>query len=237
MSDLRLISWNVNGVRAVVKKDFDKILKKLNPDVLCLQETKAQDDQVQEALAEIKGYHIYSFSAEKKGYSGTAILSKVKPINVTMGLGKKEHDNEGRVLCAEYDDHFVVTVYVPNSQNELKRIDYREKWDKAFAAYLKKLDKQKPVLVCGDFNVCHQAIDLARPKPNYNKTPGYTQREIDGIEYYNDGDWVEGCTALVECDDGKMDILHWADEISARKARRKPILAVERISEDVEAVI
>jgi exodeoxyribonuclease-3 len=196
MANLRLISWNVNGVRAVVKKDFDKILKKLDADVICLQETKAQDDQVQEALAEIKGYHVYSFSAEKKGYSGTAILSKVKPINVTIGIGKKEHDNEGRVLCAEYDDCFVVTVYVPNAQNELKRIDYREKWDKDFAAYLKKLDAQKPVLVCGDFNVCHQAIDLARPKPNYNKSAGYTQREIDGMSRFLKNGMVDTFRAL-----------------------------------------
>lgn len=196
MANLRLLSWNVNGVRAVVKKDFDKILDDLDPDVLCLQETKAQDDQVQEALAEIKGYHVYSFSAERKGYSGTAILSKTKPLNVTAGIGKKMHDDEGRVLCAEYDDYFIVTVYVPNSGNELKRIDYREKWDKAFASYLKKLDSEKPVLVCGDFNVCHQAIDLARPKPNYNKSAGYTQREIDGMSRFLKNGMVDTFRAM-----------------------------------------
>lgn len=186
---MKIISWNVNGVRAVAKKSFFSSLKTLNPDVMCLQETKAQDDQVQEALTEIKDdYHIYSNSAEKKGYSGVAILSKQKPIKVTADIGIAEHDTEGRVLTAEFDTFFLVTVYVPNSGSELKRLGYRQTWDKDFLAFLKNLEKTKPVVVCGDLNVAHTAIDLARPKPNYNKSAGYMQEEIDGLDaYVNNG--------------------------------------------------
>lgn len=178
---MRIISWNVNGVRAVMKKDFDKKLKKMDPDVICLQETKAQDDQVQEAVAPINGYHVYSNSAVRKGYSGTAILSKEEPIKVWPDIGAKVHDQEGRVLTAEFREFFLVTVYVPNSGNELVRLDYRTKWDRAFKSFLKKLDADKPVIVCGDLNVAHTEMDIARPKANYNKTAGYTQKEIDGM--------------------------------------------------------
>ena len=181
---MKIISWNVNGIRAGVKKGFGDRLAEMNPDVICLQETKAQDDQVAEALSEIEGYHLYSNSAVKKGYSGTAILSKQKPIQVQADMGVKLHDQEGRILMAEYEDFYLITVYVPNSGNELVRLPYRQKWDKAFATYLKKLDAVKPVLVCGDLNVCHEPIDLARPKPNYNKSAGYTQAEIDGFKRF-----------------------------------------------------
>lgn len=188
---MKLVSWNVNGIRASMKKDFVESLNALDCDVLCLQETKAQDDQVQEALAEIEGYHIYSNSAVKKGYSGTAILSKKKPISVTSDIGIEEHDQEGRVLCAEYKNFYLVTVYVPNSGSELKRLAYRQTWDAAFLKYLKKLEKEKPVLVCGDLNVAHKDIDLARAKPNYNKSAGYMQEEIDGLDNYVNAGFVD----------------------------------------------
>jgi exodeoxyribonuclease III len=188
---MKLISWNVNGLRAVAQKDFFKDLKLMNPDILCLQETKAQDDQVAEALQPANGYYIYSNSAEKKGYSGTAILSKLKPINVSKNIGIAEHDTEGRVLCLEYEKFFMVDVYVPNSGNDLKRLDYRQEWDKAFFDYLKNLEKTKPVVVCGDFNVAHKPIDIARPKANYNKSAGFMQEEIDGMDRYTSGGLVD----------------------------------------------
>ena len=181
---MKLYSWNVNGIRAVVKKDFGEILKALDPDVLGLQETKAQDDQVREALFGLDGtagYEVYSSSAVKKGYSGTAILTKITPLSVTAGIGVEELDQEGRVLCAEFDTFFFVTVYTPNSSSGLKRMPFRKQWDQAFLEYIQRLDAQKPVVVTGDLNVAHNAIDLARPDANYNKTPGYTQDEIDGM--------------------------------------------------------
>lgn len=181
---MKLISWNVNGVRAVTKKNFFEDFKTMDADVLCLQETKAQDDQVQEALASLEGYHVYSNSAVKKGYSGTAIISKKEPISVSSDIGITEHDTEGRVLCAEYEDFYLVDVYVPNSGSELKRLSYRKTWDIAFCDYLKNLEETKPVIVCGDFNVCHRPIDLARPKPNYNKSAGFMQEEIDGMDRF-----------------------------------------------------
>ena len=178
---MKLSSWNVNGIRAVIKKGFIESLKALDTDVLCLQETKAQDNQVSEVLKEIKGYWIYSNSAIKKGYSGTAIISKTEPIKVTKGIGIEEFDSEGRTLTAEFKKFILVTVYTPNSQNGLKRIEYRKSWDKAFQDYIIKLNKIKPVIVCGDLNVAHQAIDIKNDKSNYNKTSGYTQIEIDGL--------------------------------------------------------
>jgi exodeoxyribonuclease III len=188
---MKLISWNVNGIRAVVKKDFGELVKSLNPDVLCLQETKAQDDQVLEALADLNGYNIYCNSADKKGYSGTAILTKTKPLLVTKDINIAEHDTEGRVLCAEYSDYYLVTVYVPNSGSELKRLGYRQTWDLAFCAYLQNLEKTKPVIVCGDLNVAYQPIDLARPKENFNKSAGYMQEEIDGFDLFIKAGFVD----------------------------------------------
>ncbi|KJS06333.1 MAG: exodeoxyribonuclease III [Flavobacteriales bacterium BRH_c54] len=181
---MKLISWNVNGIRAIVKKNFFEFIDEYQPNVLCLQETKAQDDQVQEALAELKGYHIYSNSAEKKGYSGTAILTKKEPINVFFDINQTEHDKEGRVTTAEFDDFYLVTVYVPNSKTDLSRLDDRQNWDAHFLNFLKELESKKPVIVCGDFNVAHKAIDLARPAANYNKSAGYTQQEIDGMSNF-----------------------------------------------------
>jgi exodeoxyribonuclease-3 len=188
---MRIISWNVNGIRAVAKKNFFDDVLIMAPDILCLQETKAQDEQVAETLATISDYHIFSNSAEKKGYSGTAILSKTEPLSVSCNIGITSHDTEGRVLCLEYENFFLVNVYVPNSGSELKRLNYRQDWDLAFFDYLKNLEKRKPVIVCGDFNVAHKAIDLTHPKPNYNKTAGYMQEEIDGMDRFTQNGLVD----------------------------------------------
>lgn len=184
---MKLISWNVNGIRAIAQKNFFEDFKSLNPDILCLQETKAQDDQVADTLAKIEGYYIYSNSANRKGYSGTAILSKTQPLSVTYDIDVADHDAEGRVICAEYELFFLVNVYVPNSGSDLRRLAYRQLWDLAFFSYLKKLEEIKPVIVCGDFNVAHKAIDLARPKANYNKSAGFMQEEIDGMDRFAAG--------------------------------------------------
>ncbi len=179
---MRLVSWNVNGIRAVMKKNFLASLEAMRCDVLCLQETKAQDKQVAEALAGINGFHLYSNSAVKKGYSGTAVLTSREPLSVRYDTGIEKHDQEGRVIALEFAQFFLVTVYTPNSGSELKRLAYRQTWDADFLAYLKTLEKEKPLIVCGDLNVAHQPIDLARPKANYNKSAGYMQEEIDGMD-------------------------------------------------------
>ncbi|AFL79736.1 exodeoxyribonuclease III [Aequorivita sublithincola DSM 14238] len=185
---MKIISWNVNGVRAITKKDFFDDISKMDPDVLCLQETKAQNEEVEEALSEMTDYHQYYNSAERKGYSGVAILSKKEPISVTYDMGIAEHDTEGRVICAEYDTFYLVNVYVPNSGQKLERLDYRKGWDTDFHNYLKNIEKTKSVILCGDLNVAHQAIDLKNDKANYNKTAGYTQIEIDGMDnFLNEG--------------------------------------------------
>jgi exodeoxyribonuclease-3 len=175
------MSWNVNGLRAVAKKGFTDQIEALAPDVLGLQETKAQDDQVREALFGWDTYELFSSSAVKKGYSGTAVLTKVAPLHVQAGLGVADLDQEGRVLRLEFPDFHFVTVYTPNASSGLKRLPFRGEWDAAFRDYLKELDADKPVVCCGDLNVAHAPIDLARPDANYNKTPGYTQQEIDGM--------------------------------------------------------
>lgn len=182
---MKIISFNVNGIRAITQKSFIEDMTMLNPDVICLQETKASADQVKETLDKLEGYYIYANEAEKKGYSGTAIITKIKPISVVNDMGMADHDNEGRIICAEYEIFFLVTVYVPNSGSELARLSYRQTWDKDFLAYLKGLEQKKPVIVCGDFNVAHQAIDLKNPKPNYNKSAGYMQEEIDGMDNFH----------------------------------------------------
>ncbi len=179
---MRLVSWNVNGIRAVMKKNFPDSLQRMKTDILCLQETKAQDDQVLEALDSIDGYYIYKNSAVKKGYSGTAILTKTEPLAVRYDMGIEEHDQEGRIIAAEYDEYILVTVYTPNSGSELKRLAYRQKWDADFLLYIQELEKQKPLIVCGDLNVAHKEIDLARPQANYNRSAGYMQEEIDGMD-------------------------------------------------------
>jgi exodeoxyribonuclease-3 len=189
---MKLVSWNVNGVRAIMKKDFVKSVKALAPDVLCLQETKASSEQSKIALELLDGYHVAANGSKaRQGYSGTAILSRQKPVSLTYDMGIEAHDQEGRVITAEFDDYFMVNVYVPNSGNELVRLDYRAQWDVDFRSYLKNLETRKPVIVCGDFNVAHQPIDIARPKANYNKSAGYTQKEIDGFTGFVDSGFVD----------------------------------------------
>lgn len=181
---MKILSFNVNGIRAVVGKNFIADMQAQAPDVICLQETKATPEQVAAAVAPLSDYQVYANSAERKGYSGTAILTKVAPLSLTYDIGMPDHDAEGRVICAEFTNFYLVTVYVPNSGSELLRLDYRQTWDAAFLNYLKNLEASKPVVVCGDFNVAHQAIDLARPKENYNKAAGYMQAEIDGMNAF-----------------------------------------------------
>lgn len=192
----KIVSWNVNGIRAGVKKGFIDKVNDMSADIICLQETKAQDDQVLEALNDLTGYEIIVSSAEKKGYSGTAILTKEKPITVSYGLNIPHHDNEGRLIVAEYSNFYLATTYVPNSKGDLSRLDERVEWDKALLAHLKKLEKTKPVIICGDFNVCHKDIDLARPKANYNKSAGYTQREIDGMDNFTSNGFLDSFRLL-----------------------------------------
>ncbi|MBQ1677067.1 MAG: exodeoxyribonuclease III [Bacteroidaceae bacterium] len=170
---MKFISWNVNGLRACITKGFEDIFKELDADFFCLQETKMQAGQCDFSP---EGYEAFFNYADKKGYSGTAIFSKHKPLSVTNGIGIDEHDHEGRVITLEMPDFFLVTVYTPNSQDELKRLDYRMRWEDDFQAYLKKLDAQKPVIVCGDMNVAHQEIDIKNPKTN-RRNAGFTDEE------------------------------------------------------------
>jgi exodeoxyribonuclease-3 len=175
---MKLISWNVNGLRAVLKKNFLEFLAAEKPDVLCLQETKCMPDQVEQLWP--ASYTTFWNSAVKKGYSGTAIFTKERPLKVTPHIGITEHDNEGRVQTAEYTDFFLVNVYTPNSKRELERLPYRQIWDKDFLAYLKKLERKKPVIFCGDLNVAHTEIDLANPKANV-RNHGFTVEERNGF--------------------------------------------------------
>ena len=188
---MKIISFNVNGIRAIVSKNFIQDMQTISPDVICLQETKADAEQVAIAVAGLSGYHVFANAADKKGYSGTAILSKVAPLSIQYDMGIDEHDHEGRIVKAEFDDFFLVCVYVPNSGSELARLPYRQQWDADFLAYLKNCEKTKPVIICGDLNVAHQAIDLARPKENYNKAAGYMQEEIDGLNRFVDAGLVD----------------------------------------------
>ncbi|MBQ7317686.1 MAG: exodeoxyribonuclease III, partial [Phascolarctobacterium sp.] len=170
---MKLISWNVNGLRACMNKGFEDFLRAADADAFCVQETKMQREQ---AAFVFDGYEEYWNSAEKKGYSGTAIFSKTKPLNVTYGIGIEEHDKEGRVITAEYEGFYLVTVYTPNSQRELARLDYRMVWEDAFLAYILELDKKKPVIFCGDLNVAAEEIDLKNPKTN-RRNAGFTDEE------------------------------------------------------------
>ena len=170
---MRLISWNVNGLRAAVKKGFMDSFNALDADIFCLQETKHQAGQIE---LDLPGYHQYWCYAEKKGYSGTAVFSRVEPISVTYNLGYPEHDSEGRVITCEFEDFYLVCVYTPNSQNELKRLDYRMTWEDAFRAHLMELDRRKPVIACGDMNVAHEEIDLKNPSTNHMNA-GFTDQE------------------------------------------------------------
>ena len=170
---MRLISWNVNGLRAVVKKGFEDLFYGLEADVFCLQETKLQQGQLE---LDLPGYELYWNYAEKKGYSGTAVFTKTSPISVSCGLGLPEHDMEGRVITLEFEEYYLVCVYTPNSQDELKRLDYRMSWDDAFRGHVCALDAVKPVVICGDMNVAHEEIDLKNPKTNRGN-PGFSDEE------------------------------------------------------------
>ena len=178
---MKLISWNVNGLRSVLRKNFLEYLEAEQPDILCLQETKCTPDDVEQLWP--APYTAHWNSAVKKGYSGTAIFSRTRPLSVTQGIGHEEHDNEGRVLTAEFADFFLVNVYVPNSKRELTRLPYRQQWDQDFLRFLKNLEKKKPVLFCGDLNVAHTEIDLANPKANV-KNHGFTPEERAGFSAF-----------------------------------------------------
>ena len=170
---MKFISWNVNGLRACVGKDFENQFKELDADFFCLQETKMQEGQLD---LQFEGYESYWNYAEKKGYSGTAIYTKHKPLNVSYGMGVEEHDHEGRIITLEYDQFYLVTCYTPNSQTELKRLDYRMTWEDDFRKFLKSLDAKKPVIICGDLNVAHEEIDIKNPKTN-RRNAGFTDEE------------------------------------------------------------
>ncbi len=186
------VSWNVNGIRAIIKKEFVTNVRAMAPDVICLQETKAAKEEVLSALELLPEYKVFANSSKaRKGYSGTAILTKHEPLDVTYDMGIAEHDQEGRVITAEFATHFLVTVYTPNAGEGLARLDYRQTWDVAFRDYMSWLQRRKPVIACGDFNVAHQAIDIARPKDNYNKSAGYTQKEIDGFSHLLNAGFID----------------------------------------------
>lgn len=186
---MKIVSWNVNGIRAVLRKElFAPFVAQYDPDVLCLQETKAHPEQVQLDLSS-HPYHYWN-SADRKGYSGTAIVSKIEPTAVHRDMGVPRHDHEGRVIAAEFDAFFVVSVYVPNAKRDLSRLDDRQDWDRCFLTYLKDLEQQKPVIFCGDFNVAHTALDLARPKANEGHH-GFTQEERAGFQHVVEAGFVD----------------------------------------------
>ena len=184
---MKFISWNVNGLRACVTKGFMDYFKEVDADIFCLQETKLQEGQIE---LELKGYHDYWNYATKKGYSGTAIFTKKKPLSVSYGIDIEEHDNEGRVITLEFEDFYFVTVYTPNSQQGLKRLDYRMKWEDDFRSYLNKLDEIKPVIMCGDLNVAHKEIDLKNPKTN-KKNAGFTDEERNKFTEFLDSGFID----------------------------------------------
>ena len=184
---MKLISWNVNGIRACVQKGFLDFFKEADADIFCIQETKMQEGQLE---LELPGYHQYWNYAVKKGYSGTAVFTKVKPLSVAYGLGIEEHDQEGRVITLEFEDFYLVTVYTPNSQDGLKRLDYRMEWETAFFAYLKGLEAVKPVIFCGDLNVAHKEIDLKNPKTN-RKNAGFTDEERGRFTELIEGGFID----------------------------------------------
>ena len=184
---MKLISWNVNGIRACVGKGFLDYFKEADADVFCIQETKMQAGQLE---LDLEGYEQYWNYAQRKGYSGTAIFTKKKPLSVSYGIGIEEHDTEGRVITLEFEDFYMITVYTPNSQNELARLDYRMEWEDAFLSYIKKLEENKPVIICGDLNVAHQEIDLKNPKTN-RKNAGFTDEERGKFQTLLDNGFID----------------------------------------------
>ena len=199
---MKLVSWNVNGIRACVQKGFLEFFNKVNADIFCIQESKLQEGQIN---LELEGYYQYWNYAEKKGYSGTAIFSKKEPITVSYGIGIEEHDKEGRVITLEFEDFYVITVYTPNSQNELARLDYRMKWEEDFKNYLLELDKKKPVIVCGDLNVAHKEIDLKNPKTN-RKNAGFSDEEREKMTKLLESGFVDSFRYFYP---NKTDIYSW----------------------------
>lgn len=186
---MKILSWNVNGLRAVLKKDFYKIIEEQNPDIVCLQEIKLSSPE--QVKMEFEDYDCYwNCATEKKGYSGTAIFSKIKPISITNNLNIEEHDKEGRVITFELEDYYLITVYTPNVGRTLARMDYRQKWDADFLTFIKKLEEKKPVIFCGDLNVAHKEIDLARPKQN-KKNAGFTIEERTGFDNLLEAGFVD----------------------------------------------
>jgi exodeoxyribonuclease-3 len=184
---VKLISWNVNGIRACITKGFLDYFKKVDADIFCIQESKLQKGQID---LELEGYHQYWNYAEKKGYSGTAIFTKKEPLDVTYGIDIEEHDKEGRVVTLEFDNFYMVTVYTPNSKQELERLEYRMKWEDDFRVYLKSLEKNKPVIMCGDLNVAHKEIDLKNPKTN-RKNAGFTDEERGKFTEFINGGFID----------------------------------------------
>lgn len=207
----KMISWNVNGLRAIYKKGFVDIFNEINADIFCIQETKLQEGQID---LNLPGYEMYWNYAEKKGYSGTAIFTRIKPISVKKGIGIEEHDKEGRVITLEFEDYYLVTVYTPNSQTELARLDYRIKWEEDFKAYLKKLEEKKPVIVCGDLNVAHKDIDLKNPKTN-RKNAGFTDEEREKFSKLLDSGFIDTFRYFYPTEEGKYS--WWSYRFSARK--------------------
>ena len=208
---MKLISWNVNGIRAAMGKGFCESMLEQDADIICIQETKMQEGQ---ADVPLEGYHQYWNSAEKKGYSGTAVFTKTEPVSVERGIGEPEHDKEGRVLTCEYEDFYLVNVYTPNSQNELKRLDYRMTWDDAFRKYLKKLEKNKPVITCGDFNVAHKEIDIKNPKTN-RRNAGFTDEEREKMTELQDAGFID--TFRYFYPDVEQVYSWWSYRFNARK--------------------
>lgn len=199
---MKLISWNVNGLRACVGKGFLDYFKEQQADIFCLQETKLQEGQIE---LELDGYHQYWNYAEKKGYSGTAIFTKEKPISVHYGIGIEEHDKEGRVITLEFEKFYMITVYTPNSQEKLARLDYRMKWEEDFKNYLLELDKKKPVIVCGDLNVAHKEIDLKNPKTN-RKNAGFSDEEREKMTKLLESGFIDSFRYFYP---DKTDIYSW----------------------------
>lgn len=211
---MKLISWNVNGIRAISGKNFAENIRRLDPDILCLQEIKADEATVREQLKSLSEYTIYVNPAEKKGYSGTALLARNPAEHVNTGPETDPFLPEGRIQCADFDRFSLVNVYVPNSGQGLKRLDYRKDWDAAFLEYIGKLQEKKPVVLCGDMNVAHRPIDLKNDKSNYNKTAGYTQAEIDGMDRLQDSGLLD---IFRERNPEKEAYTYWSYRFSARE--------------------
>ncbi|HEY8362443.1 MAG TPA: exodeoxyribonuclease III [Tissierellaceae bacterium] len=211
---MKLISWNVNGLRACLNKGFLDYFHKVDADIFCIQETKLQEGQIK---LDLEGYYQYWNYAEKKGYSGTAVFTKIKPLSVSYGIGIEEHDKEGRVITLEFDDFYLVNVYTPNSQRELARLDYRMKWEDDFREYLKNLEKNKPVIVCGDLNVAHKEIDIKNPEAN-RRNAGFTDEEREKMTILLESGFVDTFRYFYP---DKKDAYTWWSYM--RKAREKNI--------------